>query len=57
MKLCTTNDSAGSLKARRGLGATDVQSEQLVLLKFTLGLSVSVHTEAHSHFDLQREMR
>lgn len=38
------------------LGSTDIQGEQLTLLKFTEGLSVSVHTEALSHFDLQREM-
>lgn len=43
-------------KAGRGLEMTDVQCEQLALLKFTLGLSVSEHTEAHGHFDLQREM-
>lgn len=58
MKCCTTVDSAGStaFQAGRGLGVTDVRCEQLALLKFTLGLSLSAHTEAHGHFDLQREM-
>lgn len=41
---------------KRGLEVTDVQIEQLVLLKFTRGLSWPVHTEAYGHFDLQREM-
>lgn len=53
--LCWFN-SISTGKARKGLGATDVQIEQLALLKFIQGLLVSVHTEAHGHFDLQREM-
>lgn len=58
MQPLTPADSTASQCVRPGkeLGATDVQSEQLALLKFTPGLSVSVHTEAHGHFDLQREM-
>lgn len=49
-------ESASATQAERLLGATDVQSERLALLKFTVGLSVSVHTETHRHFDLQRQM-
>lgn len=61
IKSCMTYNCAaetGLERVRPGevLGATDVQSEQLALLKFTVGLSASVHTEAHGHFDLQREM-
>lgn len=49
-------ESTSATQAERLLGATDVQSERLALLKFTVGLSASVHTETHRHFDLQREM-